>query len=153
MYRTDTISRHTIFKCFHSRLNSVTQCDEMLTHCMLMLVAFFHWYYCHRWKCVARCPNHLTISLISTLNVEVSSTFLGDTFECRNIYLHLEWHKITSHPINMDKFTDWELQGLKEFFNCPEIVDLVIPVAKIVSKYLLNPQSNSGKYSSDSETM
>lgn len=46
----------------------------------------------------------------------------------------------------MDKFTSWEAQGLKEFFQCPEITDLVIPVAKIVSKNLLNPQTNSGKH-------
>lgn len=46
----------------------------------------------------------------------------------------------------MDKFQSWETQGLQEFFNCTEIADLVISVAKIVSKNLLNPQSISGKY-------
>lgn len=44
-----------------------------------------------------------------------------------------------------EKFANWEIQGLRDFFKCKEIVDLVIPVARIVSKNLLNPQSIPGE--------
>lgn len=44
----------------------------------------------------------------------------------------------------MDKFTNWERQGLWDLFSSPAARDTVIPVAKIISKNMLNPKTNTG---------
>lgn len=44
----------------------------------------------------------------------------------------------------MEKFTNWEKHGLMDLFNSEAAADIVIPIAKIVSKNMLNPQTNSG---------
>lgn len=45
----------------------------------------------------------------------------------------------------MENFTNWEKRGLREFFNSAEMTALAIPVAKIVSKNMLSPQTQSGE--------
>lgn len=44
----------------------------------------------------------------------------------------------------MEKFKNWEKHGLKDLFNSEAVADSAIPIAKIVSKNMLNPQTNSG---------
>lgn len=44
----------------------------------------------------------------------------------------------------MEKFRNWEEHGLKDLFNSEAVADTAIPIAKIVSKNMLNPQTNSG---------
>lgn len=44
----------------------------------------------------------------------------------------------------MGNFTNWEKIGLRDLFNSEAAADIVIPVAKIVSKNMLNPQTNAG---------
>lgn len=44
----------------------------------------------------------------------------------------------------MDKFTNWERQGLRDFFSSAAASDTVIPVVKIISKNMLRPQTHTG---------
>lgn len=44
----------------------------------------------------------------------------------------------------MDKFTNWEERGLRDLFNSEYMDNVIIEIAKIVSKNLIVPQIKSG---------
>lgn len=44
----------------------------------------------------------------------------------------------------MEKFQNWEVLGIKDFFSDEQVYEVLISVAKIVSKKMLTPHTSAG---------